>query len=138
MKLLQLAKSLIFSRSWIFILCLSLVSAGSAATASWKLKDLIDQRSYSVLQHSFDEFKLNQSNSINTGNTAVINKIATLLDNLKGFQVEFKKSQDADKLFSESLKKELYDANGKSCPLSPAVEHYLDRLRVNQQSRRVN
>ena len=121
MKLLNLIKSLILGRSWIFILVLGLISAGSAGIASWKLKGLIDNQRYSVLENEYSQYKLNVSNSVNAENTATINKMSNLMDSLKTFQLNFQKQQAANKEFSDSLIKELYEANGKSCPLSPAI-----------------
>ena len=136
--MLKLIKSFLLGRSWIFILIIGLISAGAAGTVAWKLKDLIDSQNYSELKQEYDEYKFNTINSINKENQTVIETIRNLTRDLKEISMNFELKQQQNREFSNSLIKELYDQNGKSCPLSPAVEHYLDRLRINQQSRRVN
>lgn len=99
------------------------------------------QKGYSEvmeLQHKFDEYRIEVLASVAKGNSQTLSKIDSLMGSMKTLERDFQLKKNEDLEFHNSLIKELYDANGKSCPLSPAIEHYLDRLRINQQSRRIN
>lgn len=102
------------------------------ALGSW-LGSRVEQVNTQRVQSQFDQYKIAVLQSENSELETSLAKVAEL-QGLLG-QILRNQRQEAieDKQTSENLIKELQDANGNSCPLSPAIESYLNGVRKDQQ-----
>ncbi len=117
----------------------SLATVGALALSFgvWLGSALQSRETYRV-EKDFASYQTEVEKSRAQENANVLSEMKGLQRSLGALTKSLTQKQVADRAFSESLIKELYDASGKSCPLSPAIEHYLDRLREHQQGARVN
>jgi len=108
-------------------LCLAVVAGGTVLGYSLGFQQARAQTLET--QHRFDEYKLQVATDVNVENAAVVADIRALNKDLRRIVQSLQIQAAEDLTFSNNLQKDLQDANGKSCPLSPALSHYLDSLR---------
>lgn len=75
------------------------------------------------------DYRAEVARSVAAENVSVLAEMKELQRILAGVSKQLREKQAIDTAFSENLIKDLRNANGKSCELSPAVRAYVDRVR---------
>lgn len=114
--------------AWWGAAAFGLLALGSGV---WLGNALQSRETYRV-ETSFSDYKAQVAQSAAAGNARVLREMQGLQRSLKELMKEQQAKQAVDKAFSDNLIKELQNANGKSCPLSPAIVKYLDGVRNSQ------
>lgn len=112
-----------------------LLAVGLGFGVGWTLQSWRLTAGILEIQLEYDQYKLHVLESVNKENLIVAGDIQKLQTLLQRTQIAQRKQDLKYLQTSENLIKELRNA-GQSCPLSPAVERYLDNVRRQQDEQR--
>lgn len=118
---------------WVYIV-VAVVAAGLASVGTYKVEHWRSLAVIETLQHAFDQYQLQVATDANASSVKTLQALDRQNSLLSRIQQGLLKQRQLETTRSNLLIERLTNANGKSCPLSPAVVEYLDSVRGQTSS----
>ena len=129
MSVFRWASSFLLGRSWWMVAGVGLIGLLGGV---W-LGHSLEQRATLGVQLDLAEYKTSVAEARAKASEAALERYDGLQRSLQLIQETVQQASQKDQAFSDNLIKELQRDNGKSCPLSPAVERYITSLLNREQ-----